>query len=77
MKVDALGSIDLPQLSFDQVHRVNTKVTVEPVVGSSVTRRQVSFYAECFAEVARATASEDEEDEPLFGTAGELRRLGL
>ncbi len=76
VKVDALGSLDVPQLSFDQVHRVITQVTVEPVVGTSVTRRQVSFYAECFAEVARATAEDGEED-TLFGTAGELRRLGL
>jgi hypothetical protein len=76
VNVDALGSIDLPQLSFDQVHRVVTQVTVEPVVGSSVTRRQVSFYAECFAEVARASA-DGEEDDVLFGTASELRRLGF
>lgn len=76
VEVDALGSLDLPQLSFDQVHRVTTKVTVEPVVGESVVQRQVSFYAECFAEVARATAT-DGEDEALFTAASELRRLGL
>lgn len=76
VEVDGLGALDLPQLSFDQVHRVTTKVTVEPVVGESVVQRQVSFYAECFAEVARATATADEDD-ALFATAGELRRLGL
>jgi len=73
--VDAIGAADLPQLSFDQVHRVVTKVTVEPVVGTSASRRQVSFYAECFAEVARAAA--DGDDDALFGTATELRRLGF
>ncbi len=73
--VDAIGAADLPQLSFDQVHRVVTKVTVEPVVGTSASRRQVSFYAECFAEIARASADGDED--PLFGTASELRRLGF
>lgn len=73
--VDAIGAADLPQLSFDQVLRVTTKVTVSPTVGTSASRRQVSFYAECFAEVARASADGDED--PLFGTATELRRLGL
>ncbi len=74
--VDAMGVVDLPQLTFEQVHRVRTKVTVEPAVGSSVVRRQVSFYAECFAEIARATSA-DGETEDLFSTAAELRRLGL
>jgi hypothetical protein len=75
VSVDAIGAADLPQLSFDQVHRVVTKVTVEPVVGTSASRRQVSFYAECFAEIARASADGDEDE--LFGTATELRRLGF
>jgi len=52
-----------------------TKVTVEPAVGDAVVRRQVSFYAECFAEVARATSA-DGETTDLFTTATELRRLG-
>ncbi len=73
--VDALGAADLPQLSFDQVHRVVTKVTVEPVVGTSTSRRQVSFFAECFAEIGRASADGDEDE--LFTTATELRRLGF
>jgi hypothetical protein len=76
VKVDAIGAADLPQLSFDQVHRVVTRVTLEPVVGTSQSRQQVSFYSECFAEIARAT-SEGDEDEELFETAAELRRLGL
>jgi hypothetical protein len=73
--VDAVGSIDLPQLTFEEVHRVRTKVTVEPAVGAPVVRRQVSFYAECFAEVARATSADGEEAD-LFTNAAELRRLG-
>jgi hypothetical protein len=74
--VDAIGSIDLPQLTFEQAHRVRTKVTVEPAVGATVVRRQTSFWAECFAEVARATSRDDE---PIadFTTTAELRRFGL
>jgi hypothetical protein len=73
--VDAMGSVDLPQLTFEQVHRVRTKVTVEPAVGATVVRRQVSFFAECFGEVARVT-SQDGEADADFTTAAELRRLG-
>jgi len=73
--VDAMGAIDLPQLTFEQVHRVRTKVTVEPTVGATVVRRQVSFYAECFGEVARVTSADGEQD-PDFTNAAELRRLG-
>jgi len=75
VSVDGVGRIDLPQLAFEQVHRVRTKVTVEPAVGTAVTRRQVSFFAECFAEVARAT-SRDGESADDFATTAELRRLG-
>lgn len=74
--VDAEGAIDLLQYSFDQVLRVRTTVTVEPAVGAAVTRKQVSFYAECFAEVARAT-SQDGETNDDFTEAAELRRLGF
>lgn len=73
--VDAMGSIDLIQYTFEEVFRVRTKVTVEPAVGAAVTRRQTSFYAECFAEVARATSA-DGETETDFTDAAELRRLG-
>ncbi|NUP11245.1 MAG: hypothetical protein HOW73_34805 [Polyangiaceae bacterium] len=75
VSVDAIGTIDLLQLTFEQVHRVRTKVTVEPAVGQSVVRYQTSFFAECFAEVARAT-SKDGETSPDFEEAAELRRLG-
>jgi hypothetical protein len=73
--VDAVGTVDLPQLTFEEVHRVRTRVTVEPAVGTSVVRRQVSFYAECFAEIARATSADGETEED-FTQAAELRRLG-
>jgi len=74
--VDAMGEIRLPQITFSQVHRVRTRVTVEPAVGSSTSRRQASFFAECFAEVARAV-SVAEEAEPDFTTAAEIWRLGF
>ena len=76
VSVDEIGTIDLTQLTFEQVHRVRTKVTVEPAVGAAVVRHQTSFFAECFAEVLRATAEEGEESAD-FEEAAELRRLGF
>ena len=73
---DALGRLELPDLSFTQAHRVRSRVTVEPAVGASVSRRVVSFMFECFGEVARAQ-SRDDEDAEDFTTAVEVRRLGL
>lgn len=73
--VDEIGRVDLTQLTFEQVHRVRTKVTVEPAVGAAVVRHQTSFFAECFAEVLRATGAEGEGAD--FEEASELRRLGL
>lgn len=76
VKVQAVGEIKLPNFTFEQVHRVDTKVTVQPAAGKSVARRQVSFVAECFGEVARAT-SEDGVTEKSFEEAAEVRRLGV
>ncbi|MBI4950401.1 MAG: hypothetical protein HY908_00060 [Myxococcales bacterium] len=76
VEVDGIGSIDTPQLTFTEVHRVHTRVTVEPAVGATVTRQQVSFFAECFAEVARATSLDDEPAYDFTRTS-ELRRFGL
>jgi len=76
VSVVADGALDLPWFTFDRVLRVATKVTVEPAVGAAVTRRQTSFFSECFAEVARAT-SLDGETHTDFTVAAELRRLGF
>jgi hypothetical protein len=76
VSVDAIGSLDLPSLTFDQVHRVRTKVTVTPAVGAPTTELQTSFFAECFGEVARATSAAGETN-PNFTEAAELRRLGF
>ncbi len=73
---DATGTMALPDLTFTQVHRVRTRVTVQPTVGQSVSRRQVSFMFECFGEVARAISRDDEPEED-FTRATEVRRLGL
>ncbi|MBI2892430.1 MAG: hypothetical protein HYY06_02695 [Deltaproteobacteria bacterium] len=73
---DAMGTLALPDLTFTQAHRVRTRVTVQPTVGQSVSRRQVSFVFECFGEVARATSRDDEPEED-FTRATEVRRLGL
>lgn len=76
VSVDGAGEAVLPSLAFTQVHRVRTKVTVAPAVGASTTRRQVSLFFECFAEVVRATSKADE-PEVDFTTAAELRRIGF
>lgn len=73
----ATGSLAIPGVHFDQVHRVTTAVTVAPDAGGDmVTRRQSSFYSECLGEVVRAT-SEDGETSDDFTRAAELRRLSL
>ncbi|MFB6373913.1 MAG: hypothetical protein ABEN55_12565 [Bradymonadaceae bacterium] len=76
VKVRAMGEMKLPNLTFEQVHRVDTQVTVEPAAGKSVSRRQVSFVAECFGEVARAT-SPNGVTKKNFEQAAEVRRLGV
>ncbi len=73
---DAIGELKLPQLTFTQVHRIRTKVTNQPAVGTSTTQEQVSFYFECFAEVARITSLPNETAAD-FTTASEVRRLGI
>lgn len=75
VEVKAVGEMKLPNFTFEQVHRVDTQVTVQPAAGKSVARRQVSFLAECFGEVARAT-SKDGVTKDNFTTAAEVRRLG-
>ena len=74
--IDAAGRLELTDLTFTQALRVRTRVTVEPAVGASVSRRQVSWFFECFGEVARASSVDNELLED-FTTTAELRRLGL
>ena len=76
VSVDAAGRLELTDLTFTQALRVRTHVTVEPVVGASVSRRQISWMFECFGEVARAVSVDNEPNED-FTTTSELRRLGL
>ncbi len=74
---DAAGRVLVPYVSFEQAHRVRTQVTVEPAAGGvTTTRRQVSFVAECFGEVARAVSRPDE-NAIDFTTAAELWRFAL
>jgi hypothetical protein len=72
---DAVGKLVLHDFTFEQVHRVRTKVTVAPSAGAAVTRRQVSYFAECFGEVVHVV-SKDNEPNADFTVAAELRRLG-
>lgn len=75
-KVDGAGELRLPDLTFTQALRVRTRVTLQPAAGKTVITRQVSFLFECFGEVARATSRQGEEED-IFTTAAEVRRLGL
>lgn len=72
---DAVGKLVLHDFTFEQVHRVRTRVTVAPSAGATTTRRQVSFFAECFGEVVRVVSKNDEPNAD-FTVATELRRLG-
>jgi len=74
MQVDARGTLRLPDLTFPQVLRVRSLVSITPAVGAPVTQRQVAFYSACYGEVARATSRIDEGDVG-FALAAETRRL--
>lgn len=75
VEVEALGRLNLPDFTFDQVYQVRTTTTVAPALGASTTVQQVSFFFECFGEVARAT-SQDNETDANFSNAAEVRHLG-
>ncbi len=74
--VDGTGALTLPDVTFSQVLRVRTKVTLQPAVGQSVSQWQTSFFFECFGEVGRAT-SQPGEAEMNFTVASEVRRFGI
>jgi len=73
---DATGELVLPDLSFTQAHRVRTKLTQAPPAGATLVTEQVSFFFECFGEVARAKSADNEMNAD-FTTAAEVRRFGL
>lgn len=74
---DAAGELHLPYVRFTHALRLRTLVTSTPAVGGvSTTRRQVSFWFECFGEIGRATSRANEPAED-FTTAEELRRFAL
>ncbi len=75
-RVDATGTLELPDVSFTQALRVRTTLSIEPAVGVALIRRQVGFVFECFGEVARAV-SVDNEMADDFTQTSELRRLGF
>jgi hypothetical protein len=76
VKVDAAGTLDLPDVRFEQALRVRVKATVVPAAGQTVSTRQTQFLVECFGEVMRATSRNNEAEED-FTIAREIRRLGL
>jgi hypothetical protein len=76
VRADAVGIVELPDLTFEQAHRVRTRVTVQPAAGMATSQTTVSFLFECFGEIARATSLPNETTED-FTTASETRRLAL
>ena len=75
VEVSAVGELQLPTLTFSQAHQVRVQLTIEPALGETTSVRQVSYFFECFGEVARATSQLNELD-PNFTEAAEVRRLG-
>lgn len=73
---DDAGELHLPYVRFTRALRVSTLVTSTPAVGGATTRRQVSFWFECFGEIGRAT-SRANETAADFTTAEEQRRFAL
>lgn len=76
VSVDSAGELVLPDLTFTQSLRVKIQLTQEPAVGASIVTQQTSWLFECYGEVARATSQQNEQN-PDFTTAAELRRLSL
>lgn len=76
VEVTASGRLELVDFAFTQALQVKTRLLVQPSVGAATSRWQVSWLFECFGEVARAVSLDDEPSSD-FGTAAELRRLGL
>lgn len=76
VKDAGLGSLLLHDLTFEQVHKIETQVTLDPSVGGAAqTTWQVGFVSECFGEVTRATSHVGEAT-ANFTKAAEVRRLG-
>ncbi len=75
VEVVAAGELLLPSFTFTQAQQVRIALTVEPALGEPTSVRQVSFFFECFGEIARATSQLNETD-PAFSEAAEVRRLG-
>lgn len=74
---DASGELRLPYVRFTRALRLRTLVTSTPSIGGGMTtRRQVSFWFECFGEIGRATSRANEPASD-FTTAEELRRFAL
>ncbi|MBL8917310.1 MAG: hypothetical protein JNJ54_00495 [Myxococcaceae bacterium] len=76
LRIDAAGTLDLPDVTFTQAMRLRTMLSIEPAVGASVIRRQTGFFFECFGEVARAVSADNEANDDFTQTT-ELRRLGF
>lgn len=76
LRVDAAGTVELPDVSFTQAMRLRTTLSIEPAAGASVIRRQTGFFFECFGEIARAVSADNEMMDDFTQTT-ELRRLGF
>jgi len=79
VSVTDVGEVDLGPYRFERVVKVEQRVTLEfpanPLLPASV-QLQVQYFAECGGEVARLTARQNDEAEPIE-LAGEVRRARL
>lgn len=82
-EVDAVGELWLPDITFRNVLRVRTSLTLDSPIGNPIYREQVQFLFECFGEVTRLVGPDMELDDSttpedyVFDTAVEMRRLGF
>lgn len=82
-EVDASGALWLPDITFDQVLRVRTKLTIDSAIGHPIYREQIQFLFECFGEVTRLVGPDVELDDDTdpgdyeFDRTVEMRRLGF
>lgn len=82
-EIDATGELWLPDVTFDNVLRVRTELTIDTPIGNPRYRQQVQFLFECFGEVTRLVGPDRELNEEFsaedydFDTAIEMRRFGF
>lgn len=76
ISVDQRGTLDLPYLSLHNTLRLRVELTQSLPGGQTIHRFQLLYLHECYGELGRIVSLDNELD-PNFTTASELRRLAL